>query len=154
MSRAAPLVLFVLALGCTGQPARDRTWEAHAAALKGRWVVRFTYSSGESADGTMELMPNRTIDRRFPRIGVPTSYGTYAVVFPKLGGPPSGSRVPAIVAGFVPGSDSVIVSFETDRETFWMQMLGVHAGDSVQGKWVAGQSRGTIASGSFIMARP
>lgn len=100
----------------------------------------------------MELSPNRTIDREYPRIGLPTNYGTYDVVFRDLGGAPSGNRVPAVIAGFI-DADSVIVSFETDRETFAMQMRGAFGGDSVTGTWTAFQSRGTIASGTFSMSR-
>lgn len=149
--RAAALL--VLLVGCGSADARDGAWEQHAAKLSGEWIVRFTYARDHAAvAGTMDLMPNHTIDRSYPRIGVPTNYGTYAIGFRDLGGPPSGNRVPAVVAGFV-SDDSVHLSFETDRETFTMQMHGALSGDSLRGTWIASQSRGTIASGTFSMTR-
>ena len=145
-----PALLF-LALGCAAAPQRDAAWEQHAGALSGKWSIRFSYATGQSTTGTMQLTPNRTIDHAYSRIGIPTNYGTYAVAFHDLGGPPSGRRVPAVAAGFV--GDSVYILFETDREPFAMQMRGTLRGDSVRGTWAASQSRGTIASGTFIMSR-
>jgi hypothetical protein len=146
-------LLLALIVGCGRAPMRDIAWERHATALSGPWSVQFSASStGAAVTGTMELTPNRSIDRAYPPIGVPTNYGTYAVAFRDLGGPPSGTLVPAVVAGFV-GEDSVFVLFETDRETFAMQMRGRFAGDSVSGTWRAAQSRGTIAAGTFTMRR-
>jgi hypothetical protein len=146
------LLLLALLSGCAAGAERGVDWERRATSLSGRWLVRYAYAKGESASGVMELTPNRTIDRDYPRIGLPTNYGTYDVVFPDLGGPPSGGRVPALIAGFI-GADSVVISFETDRKTFGMQMRGALRGDSVTGTWTVSQSRGTIASGTFIMTR-
>lgn len=153
--------LLLLALAaCGGVRARDAAWERHAASLAGHWAVRFDYGPAVRAgdprpdppvNGSIDLTINRTVDRDYPRIGVPTNYGTYAIAFRGLGGSPSGGRVPALVAGV--DSDSVFVFFETDRESFSLQMRGRLAGDSLRGSWIAAQSRGTIAAGTFTMTR-
>ena len=152
--------LLILALACWGSPARDAAWEEHAASLAGRWSVRFDYrpdrlagdrGADRSASGSIEMTINRTMSRAYPKVGVPTNYGTYAVAFTGLGGSPSGDGVPALVAGVA--ADSVFVFFETDRDGFSMQMRARLAADSIRGSWFAAQSRGTIASGTFIMAR-
>ena len=149
--RRAALILMLLA--CRAPDGRNADWERHAAALSGHWSVRFSYGQGGEATGAMDLTANGTIERDYPRIGLPTNYGTYAVAFGGLGGAPSGALVPAVVAGFV-GDDSIFVLFETDRPAFSMEMRGRLANDSVRGTWLAAQSRGTIASGTFTMVRP
>ena len=146
-------VLLFSLVACAKPEARDAAWESHALQLSGQWAVRYQYdTSGSAVNGSMDLTANGTIDREYPRIGLPTDYGTYAVPFRGLGGPPSGARVPAVVAGFV-RADSVYVFFETDRAGFAMQMRGRLLNDTVRGAWSAGHTRGTIASGHFIMTR-
>ena len=139
-------------LACSAPHGRDATWEVRSRALRGHWAVQFQYAAGEPVNGAFDLAPNGTIDHEYPRIGLPTNYGTYAVHFRDLGGPPAGSRVPAVVAGFV-ADDSVVVLFETDREMFSMQMRGTLSGDTLRGTWAAAQSRGRIAAGTFTMIR-
>ena len=144
-------VLLLAVVACSDGFARGAEWESHAAALEGRWAVRFEYADHSSVSGSIELTPNHAIDRTYPRMGLPTNYGTYAVPFEKLGGSPSGRRVPALVAGVA--GDSMFVVFETDREGFSMHMRGRLSGDSIGGTWAAVQTRGTIAAGTFIMTR-
>jgi hypothetical protein len=146
------VVVAALLLACRAPAVRDATWQRQARSLSGDWVVRFSYATGGDVVGTMQLTPNATIDRAYPLIGLATDYGTYAVTFRDLGGPPSGGRVPALVAGFVAG-DSVVMLFESDRPTFTMAMRGRYEGDSVRGIWSATRTHGTIAGGTFLMAR-
>ena len=147
------LLLLLSLAACAKPETRDSEWERHASELSGGWTLRYQYDTGDpSVEGSMDLTANRTIDSEYPRIGLPTNYGTYAVPFRNLGGPPSGRRVPAVVAGFV-GADSVYVRFETDRDGFSMQMQGRLFNDTLRGTWFAGQTRGRIASGTFTMTR-
>jgi len=150
----------VLALACSAPGTRDASWNRRAASLTGGWAVRFDYTRDSTTEraaeppsvGSFDLIVNRTLNREYPRIGLPTNYGTYAVDFRRLGGSPSGARVPVVVVGAA-DDDSVFVFFETDREGFSMQMHGRLIADSVRGSWSASQSRGTIASGTFVMTR-
>jgi hypothetical protein len=146
-------VLVLLLAACRAPDGRTAEWERHATALSGHWSVSFSYAKGGEVTGGMDLTANRTVESEYARIGIPADYGTYAVTFRDLGGAPSGTRVPAVVAGFV-GEDSVLVLFDSDRPTFHMEMRGRLENDSVRGTWIAAQSRGTIASGSFMMVRP
>jgi hypothetical protein len=154
--RRAGMTAAVAAIACSGSHGRGPVWERRAAALTGQWTAEFAYSypaSTPAMRGTIDLTVNRSMDDPYPRIGIPTNYGTYAIDFVRIGGSPSGARVPALVAG-VAEPDSVVVFFETSREGFSMWMKGVRAGDSIRGTWSAARTRGTIASGTFIMSRP
>jgi hypothetical protein len=149
--RQSLLIVLTLALACRAPAARDAVWERHAADLAGRWTVRYDYAGGGTATGSIDLTINRTVEKGLAGIGIPTNYGTYDVPFRGLGGSPSGNRVPTLLTGV--RSDSLFVVFESDREGFFMRMRAPLAVDSIVGAWVAGQSRGTIASGTFTMTR-
>jgi hypothetical protein len=157
MMRLPVIAALGAAVACGGSARQPNV---AGVALTGQWSVSYTVDSNvawrghiqEPVQGVVTLMTNRTVDRDYPRIGVPAAYGVYDVNFSAWGFTPAGSALPTIVGGAT-GGDSIEIRLDSDRRDFEMTMDGRLRGDSVRGRWIASDARAILGHGNFTMRR-
>lgn len=162
-SRAArsvvPALLLLAASACEDADAGP---PEHPERLDGVWAVEFRLEhSATLTRGTTGLPPVRgtvvLLESARARgvdglSGPPTHYGVYAAALRPLG-VRDGAEVPALAARLTDG-DSVEIALNLERSRA-MVGRGALEGDSVVGRWRAGDGRTAgRSSGRFVMRRP
>jgi hypothetical protein len=171
--------LLVIASGCGGtdRSGREAFLErAEAKRLVGAWDVTFILEHPLTSlrdarvmappiSGTMAFTENRSSDISFPDFGSVTNKGAYDLDLTSFNLPMGADRrlqsavartapVPAEQgsAQRSPGRDSVIIALEPGDSRLTIRLVGVLAGDSIAGAWIAEFLR-TEATGRFTMRR-
>jgi hypothetical protein len=165
--RAARIVLLaaVTALpGCKGSVVQMSPADsALANGLAGTWGMQFrlirspilrldTAAAPRVIQGKLALLVNRSLDRSFNRIGIPTNYGSYDVDLTPFG---FDTRVtgtaPTAVAGRL-SDDSVEVILSPESEIGELVLVGRLYGNSVVGRWHVTLPR-SGGEGTFVLER-
>jgi hypothetical protein len=133
--------------GCkTPAPQVSRADSALAANLAGTWNMQFrlirspvltldTVTAPREIRGKLSLLVNRSLDRSFRRIGIPTNYGSYDVDLTPFGFDTRvGGNTPTAVAGRLSG-DSIEVILSPESEIGELVLIGRLEGNNVVGTW-------------------
>lgn len=142
---AAALVF--VAIGCEdSRPPMNAADALDAQRLIGMWEVRFQLIRSpvialDSAvvptgiQGRLSLLANTSVNRTFPRMGIPTNYGSYDVDLTPFGFDTRVSgKTPTTVAGRLAG-DSVEIILGPENEAGELVMIGQLKQGVVTGRW-------------------
>jgi hypothetical protein len=136
-----------VAIACdASRPPMNAADAIEAQRLAGMWEVRFQLIRSpmialDSAvvptgiQGTLSLLVNTSLNRTFPRMGIPTDYGSYDVDLTPYGFDTRVSgKTPTAVAGRLEG-DSVEIILGPESEAGELVMIGRLQHGAVAGRW-------------------
>lgn len=162
-SGLAVVLQVIVAVSCSDRAAlQRRAASTHAQQLVGVWEARFeadpnalTHDPGAAheARGQIAFLANRWLDAPYPRIDMPTDYGTYDVDFTPLGiETRARGETPTAIAGWI-APDSVQIVLTSTVSGLWFEIRGRVVGDSVNGTWSYTMTRVSNGGGRFSMTR-
>lgn len=146
------------------RPAMSPEEAVMAEQLSGEWDMRFRLAHSPLLDfdsarapseirGRISLLPNNSVGRSFPEIGVATDYGTYDIDLSPFGlDPRERGKPPTAVAGRIVG-DSVEIILSPDGGSGSLNMSGRVDARGIRGVWLM-TLRAVGGSGTFDLERP
>lgn len=159
------LVLTVYLGACEpARPAMSPEEAVIAEQLSGEWEMRLRVTHSPVLDfdsarapseirGKISLLPNNSLGRSFPEIGVATDYGTYDIDLSPFGlDPRERGKPPTAVAGRIVG-DSVEIILSPDGNSGSLNMSGRVDARGIRGVWSM-TLRAVGGSGTFDLERP
>lgn len=162
--RTVCLAAVTTVAGCKSSVVQmNRADSAVADALAGTWDMQFqltrspiltldTAAAPREIRGRLSLLVNRSLDRSFHRIGIPSNYGSYDVDLTPFGFDTRVSgTTPTAVAGKV-SDDSVEVILSPESEIGELVLTGGRKGDRVVGTWHVTLPR-SGGEGTFVLER-